>query len=148
MRFDVVGDDVTTIYVDGEEKQVPGTQVWNQMASLMIPGETGVVGIKCYNSGGPYGIMAQIKDSSNKVVAVSDDSWHCSNTEEDGWSTLDFEEGDSWKPAAYYSGQPPYKQDIGAWKGMSPNKRIIWTETGDATVYCRKVLNGENIYHL
>ena len=143
MKFDVICDDVSTIYVDGEQKETSGTQVWNEKASVLIPGNTQVVGIKCYNSGGPYGIMAQIKDSSNRVVAVSDDSWHCSNSEEDGWSTLDFVEGENWKPAAYYNGQPPYKQDIGAWKGMSPNKRVIWTETGDATVFCRKVLNGK-----
>ena len=138
--MDVICDDISTIFVDGEQQNVAGTGVWNQMASLLIPGETAVVGIQCKNTGGPYGIMSQIVDSSNNVVAVSDDSWSCSNKAEDGWSTADFSEGDSWKPAAYYGGQGPYKQDTGAWKGMSPNKRVIWTAGGDATVYCRKVL--------
>ena len=53
--------------------------------------------------------MRYLKPLSPQVVAVSDDSWSCSNAAEDGWSTGDFVEGDNWKPAAYFNGHPPYK---------------------------------------
>ena len=137
----VVCDDITTVFVDGEQKTVAGTGVWNQMATLQIPTSTRTVGIKCHNSGGAYGIIAEITVSSGEVISVSDNSWKCSNQAQDGWSKGDFAEDASWKPAAYYTSHGAYNGNDGAWREISPNKRVIWTNSNaDATVYCRKEL--------
>ena len=141
LKFEVICDDISTIFVDGKQRNVAGTGVWNQKASLMIPGDTSVVGIQCRNTGGPYGIMAQVADETGEVIVVTDNSWKCSNQAQDGWSAGGFSEGGSWKPATVTSNQTPYLSDTGAWAGMSPKKRVIWTGSGaDTTVYCRKEL--------
>ena len=142
----VVCDDISTIFVDGEQKEAAGTGVWNQLATLVIPASTKTIGVQCKNTGGPYGIMATVEDSTGNVFVVSDNTWKCSNQAQDGWSKSGFVEGASWKPAFYYTGQGAYNSDTGAWKGMSPNKKVIWTSTGDGTVYCRKNMPGNNNY--
>ena len=135
----VVCDDVTTIFVDGEEKAAVGTGAWDQVATVQIPVSTKVVGIQCKNNGGPYGIMAEVVDSSGEVVTVTDESWRCSNQIDDGWSNSGFSAGVGWELAAYNTRHPNYNIDTGAWKGMSPAKKVIWTgSAADVTVYCRK----------
>ena len=139
--MDVICDDISTIFVDGKQKNVAGTGVWNQMASLLIPSDTAVVGIKCRNTGGPYGIMAQVDNPAGKTVVVSDNSWKCSNQAQEGWATGGFSEGAGWKPATVTNNQAPYLTNTGAWAGMSPDKKVIWTNSAaDTTVYCRKEL--------
>ena len=143
----VVCDDISTIFVDGEQKEAAGTGVWNQLATLVIPASTKTIGVQCKNTGGPYGIMATVEDSTGNVFVVSDNTWKCSNQAQDGWSKSGFIEGASWKPAFYYTGQGAYNSDTGAWKGMSPNKKVIWTSTGDGTAYCRKELPKPSGYY-
>ena len=143
----VVCDDITTIFVDGEQKNVPGTGAWNQLATLQIPASTGAIGIQCRNTGGPYGIMAQVADSQGNILVVSDHTWKCSNTPQAGWSTSGFSEDDSWKRPFLYLGQKAYNSDTGAWKGMSPNKKVIWSSPRDATAYCRKELSKSSGNH-
>ena len=127
--------------MDGEQKNVAGTGAWNQLAALEIPASSSAIGIQCRNTGGPYGIMAQVADETGEVTVVTDNSWKCSNQAQDGWSAGGFSEGASWKPATVTSNQTPYLSDTGAWAGMSPNKKVIWTASGaDTTVYCRKEL--------
>ncbi|KAL5248155.1 hypothetical protein ACHWQZ_G017363 [Mnemiopsis leidyi] len=107
----VMCDDVTTIYVDGEEKNVYGTQNWNKVATLHIPTSTSVVGIKCENRVGKYGIMVRITDKEEAIVAVSDSSWKCSNQEETGWPSISFNEDESWRPALDKTNQSPWVND-------------------------------------
>ena len=126
----MVCGDITTIFVDGVQKEAAGTGVWNEQATLQIPASTRAIGIRCQNTGGPYGIMAQVADSEGKELHVSDNTWKCSNQNQDGWSKFGFIEDDSWNPAFYFT----------AWKGMSLDRDVIWTSTGDATVYCRNEL--------
>ena len=57
----VICDDISTIFVDGVQKDVAGTGAWNQLATLSIPETTIAIGIQCQNTGGPYGIMAQVR---------------------------------------------------------------------------------------
>jgi len=144
MTFKVICDDLSTIYVDGEEREAAGTGAWNQLATLSISNDARAVGIKCTNTGGPYGIMSQIENSAGAVVDVSDSSWQCSNTAEDGWATADF--AGQWDAASNEYRHSGYAVDQGAWAGMSPNKEIIWTGSGaDTTVYCRKTLPRNNL---
>jgi len=142
LTLKVICDDISTIFVDGEQRDAAGTGAWNQLATLTIPDNTGAIGIQCRNTGGPYGIMAQVEDASGQVFEVTNNEWQCSNTAADGWATADFAGG--WAAASYYN-HPGYIHDQGAWRGMSPNKKIIWTNTAaDTTVYCRKTMPDPN----
>ena len=131
-------DDQMTLWVDGV--QTDGQGVWNQISTLEIPATTQVLGIRCVNIGGPYGIMASVQDVAGDDVLVTDDSWSCSNTADDGWEKADFVEGRNWNAASYYN-HGGYITDNGPWSSISANRQIIWTDSAaDTTVYCRKVL--------
>ena len=133
----VMCDDETTIYMDGEEKKnVAGAGECDEVAILHIPTSTSVVGIKCINTHGYYGIMVRITDKEEAIVAVSDSSWTCSNKEETGWSTGSFKEDESWEPASDKTYQNP-------WGNPPFQEQVIWTASlYDSTVFCRKVLPG------
>ncbi|XP_063676881.1 coadhesin-like [Bolinopsis microptera] len=136
----VVCDDEMTLWVDGVQIDVDGQGVYDQVSTLNIPSTTQVLGIKCVNIGGGYGIMAAVEDAAGDNVLMTDNSWSCSNTADDGWEKADFVEGDNWKYAASYSNSG-YIPDGAPWSSMSANKQIIWTDSpADTTVYCRKVL--------
>ena len=139
--MNVICDDQMALWVDGVQTAVEGQGVWNLMSSLNIPDTTQVIGIKCLNTGGPYGIMGSIQDAAGNDVAVTDNSWSCSNAADDGWEKADFVEGDNWNAASYYPHRV-YITDNGPWAAaMSAKKQIIWTASAaDTTVYCRKVI--------
>ena len=141
--MNVICDDQMALWVDGVQTAVEGQGVWNLMSSLNIPDTTQVIGIKCLNTGGPYGIMGSIQDAAGNDVAVTDNSWSCSNAADDGWEKADFVEGDNWNAASYYPHRV-YITDNGPWAAaMSAKKQIIWTASAaDTTVYCRKVISG------
>ena len=130
-------DDQMTLWVDGV--QSGRTDNWATLLTLEIPATTGVLGIKCVNSGGgSYGIMATIQDVAGDDVLVTDNSWSCSNAADDGWENADFVEGENWNAASYYN-HPSYVSGDGQWTSMSANRKNIWTNTAaDSTVYCRK----------
>ena len=134
----VMCDDVATIFVDGEEKQVAGTQGWDQLATLQIPSSTRAIGVQCRDTGGYYGIMVGVQDAAGKDVVVSDISWKCieSNVAQAVWSTGGFNEVNSWDKATELSSRLSVD-----WQGMIPNAKIIWTNAGGKrTVFCRKDL--------
>ena len=145
----VMCDDVATIFVDGEEKQVAGTQGWDQLATLQIPSSTRAIGVQCKDVGGGYGIMVGVQDAAGEDVVVSDTSWKCteSNVAQAVWSTGGFNEVNSWDEATELSSGlsetwPSFRQTT--WQGMIPNAKIIWTNAeGVRTVFCRKDLPGD-----
>ncbi|XP_063695080.1 uncharacterized protein LOC134826584 isoform X2 [Bolinopsis microptera] len=141
LSLNVICDDQMLLWVDGVQTNVAGQGAWNQMSSLKIPDTTQVIGIKCLNTGGPYGIMGSIQDAAGNDVAVTDNSWSCSNAADDGWEKADFVEGDNWNAASYYPHRV-YITNNGPWAAaMSANKQIIWTASAaDTNVYCRKVI--------
>ena len=133
-------DDEMTLWVDGVQTDADGQGVWNQISTLDIPATTQVLGIKCFSPSGPYGIIASVQDMAGDDVLVTDDSWSCSNTADDGWEKADFVEGGNWNAASYYN-HGGYITDNGPWSVISANRQIIWTDSAaDNTVYCRKVL--------
>ena len=137
----VVCDDEMTLWVDGVQIEVDGQGVWYQVSNLKIHSTTQVLGIKCVNIGGGYGIMAAVEDAAGNNVLKTDDSWSCSNTTDDGWEKADFVEGHYWNAASSYAANSSYIADGAPWSSMSANKQIIWTDSpADTTVYCRKVL--------
>ena len=134
--MEVLCDDVTTIFVDGrEQKHVDGTKNWQAMATLNIPASTVVVGIKCHNNGGDYGIKVSVQNSDGEDVIESqtDNYWKCSNDTKEGWSEANFDENDSWEQATNI-----YQDN---WPKELADKNIFWTSRQtDATVYCRITL--------
>ena len=134
----VMCDDVATIFVDGEEKQVAGTQSWDKLATVQIPSFTRAIGVQCRDGGGYYGIMVGVQDAAGEDVVVSDTSWKCTepNVTRAVWSTGGFNEVNSWDEATELSSGLP-----ATWQGMIPNAKIIWTNAGgERTVFCRKDL--------
>ena len=91
-------DDQVTLWIDGVEK-VAGNGAWYQMTILNIPESTLSIGIKCVNNGGAYGIAGSVQDADGNNILVTNSSWSCSNTTEEGWANPGFEEGDNWQPA-------------------------------------------------
>ena len=134
-----------SLWINGVQTDVAGQGVWNEMSTVGLgpAGATNVIGIKCLNTGGPYGIMGSVEDESGNNVLVTDNSWSCSNAADDGWEKADFVEGDNWNAASYYPHRV-YITDNGPWAAaMSAKKQIIWTASAaDTTVYCRKVISG------
>ena len=138
----VVCDDFCTIFVNGEEKT--GTDTWKEMATVEIPASTDLstIGIKCDNTGGgTYGIIAQIMDETGNLLAVTDNSWKCSNDGPDGWSAPNFSERATWDPASVTKNHKKYNKNTSAWKRFSKDKQVIWTDSAtDMVAYCRKDL--------
>ena len=99
----VVCDDHMNLWIDGKKTPVRGQGRWHQLSTLRIPKSTRSIGIKCRNTGGPYGIAGSVQDENGKTVLVTDNSWKCSNKADAGWEKPNFKEGKNWKPASYYA---------------------------------------------
>ena len=128
-------DDIATIFVDGlEQKDVDGTETWNKLATLRLPASTVVVGIKCKNEHGDYGIKVSVQNAAGNDIIESqtDNYWKCSNDNQDGWSEANFDENDSWEQATNI--------DKDNWSDKLQDKKIFWTSENDETVYCRITL--------
>ena len=142
--LEVLCDDVSTIFVDGEEMAAIGSGKWKELATIEIPASTDLstIGVKCHNArGGPYGIIAQVTDETGKVIAKTDNSWKCSNEAPDGWSAPDFSEAANWDPASVNKNHKKYNQNTGAWSHFPDEKQVIWTNSAaDSVAYCRKDL--------
>ena len=125
-----------------------GLDVWDMVSTLTISSTTQVLGAKCVDDwGGGYGIMADVTDEAGKEILVTDDSWTCSNTADEGWQLANFHEGDNWKPATYVTDNNYYmdNSDSRPWASMSPNRHVIWTSGNDTTVYCRRTMTSSRI---
>ena len=84
-----------------------------------------------------------VTDETGKEILVTDDSWTCSRTADEGWLRADFKGGDNWSPASYVTDNEYYmsNSDSWPWASMSPNRHVIWTDNGnDTTVYCRNMM--------
>ena len=128
--------------MDGEQREVDGLEVWNKVSTLKISSRTQVLGVKCVNTyaGTDYGIMADATDDAGKEIMVTDNSWNCSNTANEGWEKANFQEGNDWHPASCLGKDHYYHRNSQSWPN-SPNRRVIWTNSGgDMTVYCRKII--------
>ena len=144
----IICDNDMTLWVDGEKQDLlldlDGQMSWKAMSILNISSATEVLGVKCVNSwGGHYGIMGDVTDEAGKEILVTDSSWNCSNTADEGWERADFLEGGNWSPAFYNKKHEPYLNSSNSlpWASMSPNRKVIWTDSDkDTIVYCRRML--------
>ena len=148
LTLKVMCDNISTIFVDGEQKNVAGTEKMKWMATLKISNTTKTIGVQCNNTGGQYGVMVQVTEESGEVITVTDESWQCSNIAEDGWSTREF--NGNWTEAQITYNQQYFQ--LTQWGDMafnSPDRKIIWTNSSaDTTVYCRKDLPSESCHCL
>ena len=138
-----------TLWVDGEQRDVTGQNAWDEVSTLNISSTTQVLGVKCFNTFAYFGIMADVTDEAGKEIPVTDDSWTCSNTADEGWFRAEFHEGGNWRPASYVSDHRFYTNHSSSWPwaSMSPNRHVIWTNSGnDTTVYCRKTLTSGKLF--
>merc|ERR1712070_598428 len=112
-----------------------------QMATVNISPNTRLVAVQCRNTGGPYGLMAEIKAGA-KVLSVSDSSWKCSNKAHGGWEKPGFK--GKFPAAVYTRQQGSFNKQAGEWRTMSPRRKVLWTRGGgrDKSIFCRKELRG------
>ena len=122
---------------------ISGSQGWNKLTTLRISPSTRVIGMKCFNFGGPHGIKVQVEDESGNIILTSDNRWKCSKQKQisTDWTVRSFVEDQTWKPAVYTRRFSP----LWPW-GKNPDREVpisgevIWTSntiTVNETVYCR-----------
>jgi len=121
----VMCDDISRIYADGKELKHPGTNHWNRLATVKVPAATKTIQISCKNTGGPYGLLADLRDSKGKIIDVTNGGWQCSNHPSKGFSA-----------AAKTTNQRTFN----GYKGIGGGRWVIWNRSGPkvGTVYCRK----------
>ena len=81
-------DDELTVYADGDV--LIENSIWEISKEAVIPIDTVVLGIKCKDLGGLFGIVASLSNG-----LITDDSWFCSSTEVPGWNLPGFNDTNS-----------------------------------------------------
>ena len=126
-------DDRMSVYVDGEYQYAANLDTYNVQSTIVIPKTFRVIAIKCVDMGGGDGLLASAENHLGDLVLLSDTTWKCSDTLEQGWEQDNFNaSSENWKPAI----------DIGP-KSWSVSGQIssyaswIWTEKRVNTIYCR-----------
>ena len=97
-------DNEMSVFFDGVlQPETPGLKNWKHTNEFEIPSGTRVVGIKCQNGYGDYGIIAQsagtrhvygLRTGGEREV---DNSWRCSGKYVKGWAEHDFKPTDAFK---------------------------------------------------
>ena len=136
------------LFIDGKKMEDPNLTVWHRVSTFVIPSTTRVIAATCVDVGGGYGLTASVTDYNGRDVLVTDESWKCSTSTNDGWETLDFEEGANWKAASIVDN----RHLLGAAStedglfNMSPKRKVIWANPDVRTSHCRIVLDPGGIY--
>jgi len=131
-------DNKMTLYIDGVEQQLDGQNDWRKESKVEIPSNFQVLAIKCVDVGVKVGILASVQDEAGEDVLVSDDSWSCSQVEEEGWTEPDFAEtSEAWETGSVIG-----KHGVAPWRKIgqiSESASWIWTKNQRAytKVYCR-----------
>merc|ERR1711948_204200 len=75
----------------------------------------------------------------------SDASWKCSNRPHGGWEKPGFRGFPS--QTIYTRQQGSFNRNIGEWRHMSRNRKVLWTRGGgrDRSIYCRKELRVQRL---
>jgi len=128
----VSADDVHHSYFNGSYLGTSDNwQIPFQAATPLQSGKN-VLAIKGYNSGGYYGISAELIGAGVNINTNSTASWKCIGVFNEGWTDINFNDS-SW-PRAVNAGRI----------GTSLPYNQIWTSSGqpikssdDKTIYCR-----------
>ena len=116
-------DDIADIYADGVFLMTISNPFSTSTATL--PDNTRLLSVNATNVGGNYGFIIKLSNGF-----VTDTHWRCSNTYNDNWNKLSFND-DEWQPArvlSWPSHWSPHRLD--------PAK-IIWVKSYADVVYCR-----------
>ena len=134
LTISATGDNTVDIFHDGAIVQHDSW--WGSAVTAPLPGDTCVLALTATNNGGAGGLLA-----STSTGVVTDETWKCSGTEQQGWHLEEFNDT-CWSSAhvvAQY-GDGPW----GAISGISGNAKWIWdigyVEYTVATTYCRKTI--------
>ena len=122
-------DDKMLVYLDGAQTHDDNMDHWNKVSNVKFVHTIMVLGIECTDVGGRYGILGSTADG-----ILTDGSWKCSGELQNGWSNPDFDDS-SWEAAAVLEDNGNVED------GISEKAQWIWSTGGEATTYCRKVLN-------
>ena len=126
------------VWVDGVPVNLPNAKVYNKEDIFQISCCTSLIAIRCLETGGKAGIVL----SANNGL-VSDSSWRCTRTYQEGWQTSPFQEAPGvWKYADMFA--PNDGTRAFYVPGISPKAQWIWIGPNDGErvyVHCRKVID-------
>ena len=135
-------DNVMTVFVDGVEKKAEGLTQWHKESKISVPSNFEVIGIKCADNGVVGGILASLHDENGEIVVLTDDTWLCTQNEEENWAQpgfeVDFEAWEEGEMIRKHDGVKPWRGFVG---DISREASWIWTKDHKikTTVYCRYV---------
>ena len=105
---------------------------WTLVTTVEIPLSFSVIGIQCFNTYGPGGLIASIENSSGETIMESDNTWTCSLSYEEDWQKKDFDQDWSTSLETIDHGTNPW----GTLPGISQDAK--WLSTGSSeSIYCR-----------
>ena len=116
-------DDRAYIYTDGDFLMTIRGPFSTFTATL--PDNTRLLSVNATDTGGGYGIIIKLSNGF-----VTDTHWRCSNTYNDNWNKLSFND-DEWEPPRIVTWSSRWTPH-----GLDPAE-IIWTERYTPVVYCR-----------
>ena len=116
-------DDIADIYADGVFLMTISSPFKTSTATL--PDNTRLLSVRATNKSGRYGFIIKLSNGF-----VTDTHWRCSNTYNDNWYKLSFND-DEWQPARVVTWPSVWEPH-----GLDPAK-IIWARAYADVVYCR-----------
>ena len=93
----ITADDDLEVYFDGVASEInnaAGRGDWGQTKTAVLPRGTRVIAVKVTNTGGAAGLVGSVTGD----YLVTDESWVCSETAVDGWTSPDFDDS-KWNKA-------------------------------------------------
>ena len=126
------------VYVDGVEQSYDLATLNNlaKESTFEIPTSFQMIGIRCENLGGDYGILASVEDTEGNDFLVTDQTWRCSKNElNDDWLQNEFDDS-TWEIATEKG------HSVNSIPGdISHSAKWIWTKDvttqGGVTANCR-----------
>ena len=101
---------------------------YSNLDTLTLPGSNVLLAFKCVNSGGGYSLVGALRNGG----AVTDKTWRCvGGAEQSGWYEEDFNDS-GW----------PHAREISdhSFSDIDASAKVIWTQSDDSSIYCRKLL--------
>ena len=126
------------VYVDGVEQSYDPATLNNFAveSTFEIPTSFQMIGIRCTDVWGDYGILASVEDTEGNYILVTDQTWRCSKDElNDDWLHNEFDDS-TWEIATekgHLANSIP--------GDISHSAKWIWTKDvtilGGVTANCR-----------
>ena len=140
------------MYVDGgsarEANNPPGVSTPRFRYHGQTSGDIRLLAVKCFDNAGAGYFLAAVGHEGN--ILVSDGSWKCSNTLEDDWYKLDFDDS-AWTKAYDFDWKDRFPADFPdeaafLWIDDDYNRKSGLSYWADRTIYCRSPIIGKLIH--